>query len=179
MTKILETERLILREFVDEDLEELYRMNSNKEVMKYVGDGSTRTYPQQQEELKRLKQFYVKNPGMGIWATILQEENTFIGGSGLVYYDGTKKIELGYRLLKEYWNQGLATEASRALLRYGFEELGATLIVSSAHPDNVASRRVMEKVGLQFKDIRFQYGCDQAYYEIDRSAYYASLIKDC
>ncbi len=171
MKKVLETQRLLLREFVEEDLEELYRMNSDKEVMKYVGDGSIRTYVEQQEELQKLRQFYVRNPGMGIWATVLKDGNTIAGGAGLVWYDKTRQVELGYRLLKEHWGKGIATEASLALLAYGFNTLGVNLIVSSAHPDNTASRRVIEKAGLTFTTMRCQYGCQQAYYEITRAAY--------
>ncbi len=171
MKHILETQRLLLREFMLQDLEELYRMNSDKQVMKYIGDGSTRTYTGQQEELQKLIGFYVKNPGMGIWAVLLKEENIFAGAAGLVWYDKTDKVEVGYRLLPEHWGKGIAIEATLALLAYGFLVLGLNMIVSSAHPDNTASRRVMEKAGFTFKDIRFQYGCEQAYYEITRTSY--------
>jgi [ribosomal protein S5]-alanine N-acetyltransferase len=173
MKHILETDRLLLREFVQEDFAELFRMNRDKEIMQYVGDGATRNYEEQIDELDRLILNYKKRPGLGIWATLLKESNTFIGGSGLVYYDNTSEIEIGYRMLKEYWNQGYATEASKALLQYGFEQLGLKKIVSSAHTENIASRRVMEKIGLQFKDFRFHYGCRQAYYEMPLEAYIA------
>ena len=166
MKHILETERLLLREFVKEDFLDLFRMNRDKEIMQYVGDGSTRSYEEQIEELDRLILNYAKRPGLGIWATLLKDSHTFIGGSGLVYYDNTPEIEIGYRILKEHWNQGYATEASIALLQYGFEQLGLKKIVSSAHVDNIASRRVMEKIGLKFKDFRFHYSCRQAYYEM-------------
>ena len=166
MKIILDTERLLLREFVQEDFQELFRMNRDKEIMQYVGDGSTRSYEEQIEELDRLILNYAKRPGLGIWATLLKDSHTFIGGSGLVYYDNTPEIEIGYRILKEHWNQGYATEASIALLQYGFEQLDLKKIVSSAHVDNIASRRVMEKIGLKFKDFRFHYSCRQAYYEM-------------
>jgi RimJ/RimL family protein N-acetyltransferase len=148
-------------------------MNADREIMQYVGDGATRSYDEQKEELNRLILNYEKRPGLGIWATLLKNTHTFIGGSGLVYYDNTPEIEIGYRLLKEHWNQGYATEASKALLQYGFEKLGLKKIVSSAHTENAASRRVMEKIGLQFIDYRFHYGCRQAYYEMPLEAYIA------
>ena len=166
MKHILETERLVLREFVKEDFQELFRMNSDAEIMQYVGDGSTRSYEEQIDELDRLIRNYSKRPCLGIWATLLKGTHTFIGGSGLVYYDNTTEIEIGYRILKEHWNKGYATEASKALLRYGFEQLDLKKIVSSAHVDNIASRRVMEKTGLKFRDFRFHYNCMQAYYEM-------------
>lgn len=168
---VLETERLLLREIRPDDLANLYRMNSDPEVMKYVGDGSVRTREQMLKELDMLISHYVRKPGLGIWATELKSNGTFVGASGLVHYDNTPAIEVGYRLLKEHWNKGYATEASRGLLKYGFETLGLEKIVSSAHVDNRASTRVMEKIGMRYVDNRFQYSCMQAYYEIDRNAW--------
>jgi RimJ/RimL family protein N-acetyltransferase len=171
MKIILETERLLLREFCKEDFDELYRMNRDPEIMKFVGDGSTRNHQEQIDELERLIQNYSKRPGLGIWATTLRENGTFVGASGVVYYDNTPEIEIGYRMLKEHWNKGYATEASKVLLKYGFENLALKKMVSSAHVDNVASRRVMEKIGLKFMDFRFHYGCKQAYYELQLDDY--------
>ncbi len=168
---ILETERLLLRQIHKDDYEALFRMNSDPIVMKYVGDGSTRNHEQMGKELEMLISHYIRKPGLGIWATTLKNANVFVGASGLVYYDNTTEIEIGYRFLKEHWNKGYATEASLGLLKYGFETLNLNKIVSSAHPDNRASRRVMEKIGMQYIDNRIQYGCVQAYYKIEVDAY--------
>lgn len=165
--KVLETRRLILREIIIDDFHELYRMNSDPEIMKYVGDGSIRDHQQMINELEMLISHYTRKPGLGIWATILKDTNTFVGASGLVYYDNTPEIEVGYRMLKEHWNKGYATEASFGLLKYGFETLRLNKIVSSAHVENAASRRVMEKIGMTYIDNRTHYGCLQAYYEIE------------
>ncbi|MEJ7643438.1 MAG: GNAT family N-acetyltransferase [Chryseolinea sp.] len=143
--KVVETKRLILREILSSDFDELYRMNSDPIVMKYVGNGSTRSEEQMKIELQMLISHYTRKPGLGIWATILKESDTFLGASGLVYYDNTPEIEIGYRMLKEYWNKGYASEASFGLLNYGFRTLGLKKIVSSAHVENFASRRVLEK----------------------------------
>ena len=169
--KILETERLILRQIDSKDFDALYQMNSDPEVMKYIGDGSIRNHEQMVNELDMLMSYYVKNPGLGIWAMVLKDTKRFVGASGLVYYDGTSEIEMGYRLLKENWNQGYATEVSFGLLKYGFKRLALKKIVSSAHIDNLASRRVMEKIGMRYIDDRLQYGCTQAYYEINADHY--------
>jgi ribosomal-protein-alanine N-acetyltransferase len=168
--KVLETTRLFLRHIVDDDFEELYRMNSDPEVMKYVGDGSTRNRDQMVREMEMLISHYTRKPGLGIWAAVLKETNCLIGASGLVYYDNTPQIEIGYRISKTYWNCGYATEVSVGLLKYGFNTLGLKKIVSSAHVDNSASRRVMEKIGMTFVDNRVHYGCLQAYYEIESGA---------
>ena len=165
--KVLETTRLILREIQKEDFDDLLRMNSDPQVMKYVGDGSTRNHDQMVRELDMLMSHYVRKPGFGIWATIFKENNTFVGASGLVYYDNTPEIEIGYRMLKEHWKKGYATEAAFGLLNYGFTSLRLKKIVSSAHVDNTSSRKVMEKIGMKYIDNRFHYGCLQAYYEIE------------
>jgi RimJ/RimL family protein N-acetyltransferase len=127
-TKILETDRLMLREIRNEDFDELYRMNSDPEVMKYVGDGTTRNYDQMEKEIDMLMSHYIRKPGLGIW--------------------------------------GYATEASYGLLNYGFATLKLAKIVSSAHVDNIASQRVMQKIGMKYIDNRVHYGCLQTYYEI-------------
>jgi RimJ/RimL family protein N-acetyltransferase len=176
--KVLETKRLILRRFRPEDFDELYRMNSDPAIMKYVGNGSTRNHMQIVKELDMLISHYVRKPGLGIWATLLKDSNIFVGASGLVYFDNTEEIEIGYRMLKEYWCQGYATEASVGLLNYGFETLGLKKIVSSAHPENMASRRVMEKIGMSYIDSRFQYDCMQAYYEITAEEYVKVIFND-
>ena len=165
--KLLETTRLILREIQKEDFDDLFRMNRDPQVMKFVGDGSTRNHDQMLRELDMILSHYVRKPGLGIWATILKENNTFVGASGLVYYDNTPEIEIGYRMLKEHWNKGYATEAAFGLLNYGFNSLRLKKIVSSAHVDNIPSRKVMEKIGMNYIDNRFHYGCLQAYYEIE------------
>src|SRR5688500_11027719 len=134
--KVLETKRLILREINSTDFEELYRMNSDPIIMKYVGDGSTRNRAQMVKEWEMLISHYTRKPGLGIWATVLKETDRFVGASGLVYYDNTPEIEIGYRILREHWNKGYATEASFGLLNYGFMALRLGKIVSSAHVDN-------------------------------------------
>jgi len=173
--KILETQRLILREIHPDDIDEIFKMNGDPDVMKYVGDGSVRTYEQMLQEMDMLISHYTRKPGLGIWATILKKTSTFVGASGLVYYDNTPEVEIGYRIQKEHWNRGYATEASVGLLEYGFQNLKLKKIVSSAHVKNLASRRVMEKIGMKYIDDRIQYGCLQAYYEIQEEDNFEKL----
>lgn len=173
---VLQTSRLVLRKVNHGDFADLFRMNSDPLIMKYVGDGSTRDREQMIREMDMLTSCYTRKPGLGIWATVLKETGDFIGASGLVHYDNTPVIEIGYRLLKEHWNKGYATEASLGLLNYGFSNLGLRKIVSSAHVDNIASRRVMEKIGMTYIDNRVHYGCLQAYYEIKRGNYMTAEV---
>ena len=169
--KVLETERLILRHITPADFDDLLKMNSDPEIMQYVGDGSTRSREEMEKEMDMLISHYQRKPGLGIWATELKENSQFVGASGLVYYDNTNEIEVGYRMQKEFWKNGFATEASFGLLDYGFNQLKLPKIVSSAHVANLASRRVMEKIGMTYIDDRHHYGCLQAYYEITANEY--------
>jgi [ribosomal protein S5]-alanine N-acetyltransferase len=168
---LLETQRLILRRITPDDFDNLHRMNSDPVVMKYVGDGTVRNREQMLGEIEMLISHYIRKPGLGVWAVELRDSHVFVGASGLVYYDNTKDIEVGYRFLKEHWNKGYATEAASALLKYGFEKLGLKKIVSSAHMANRASTRVMEKIGMRYVDDRFHYNSMQSYYEISRREY--------
>lgn len=170
-TILLKTKRLILRRITPDDFDDIFSMNSDPEVMKYVGDGSVRTREQMLQEMEMLLSHYIRNPGLGVWAVELNGSREFLGASGLVYYPNSAEVEVGYRFLKEHWNNGYATESAAALLRYGFNTLGLKKIVSSAHIHNRASTRVMEKIGMKFVDNRFNYGCMQAYYEITKAEY--------
>lgn len=79
-------------------------------------------------------------------------------------------------MLKEHWNKGYATEASLGLLKYGFETMGLSKIVPSAHTENFASRKVIEKIGMRYIDDSVHYGCLQAYYEIDAASYFSGQL---
>lgn len=171
---LFETERLLLREFLPEDYDDLFSMNSDPEVMRYLGDGSVRTREQTRAELKRLLSYYHRKPGLGLWATVLKDSYQFIGASGLVYYDDTLEIGLTFLFAKEHWNQGYGTEASRALLKYGFEKLGLQKIVCRACVDNKAAVVVMERIGMRHVDTHSAGGRLQACYELDRNGYKAA-----
>ena len=169
----LETQRLLLREIRPSDFDDLLRMNSDPDIMKYVGDGSVRNDEEMLQEFNMLMSNYARKTGLGILAAELKNSHVFVGAIGLVYYENTTEIEIGYRFLKEHWNKGYATEASLALLQYGFETLGLQKIVASAFVDNSGSTRVMEKIGMRYIDNRLHYGRMQAYYEIERKDFIA------
>ena len=139
----IETARLRLRHLILDDLDALFGIYSNSEVMKYVGNARTKD-----ETLAALVSMIEHwKHGFGMWAIIHKDSSKFIGRCGLCFLDNTPEIELGYTLDKPYWNMGLATEASLAILKYGFEQIGLKQIVAIAKPENIASVRVMRKVG--------------------------------
>lgn len=140
----------MLREIQLEDVNELFRLHSNPEVQKYTGEAPLTSLEEMRAAIARREAHY-REHGFGRWATFIKEENQFVGWAGLAYLPEFDEIDLGYRLLPEFWGQGMATEASEAILQYGFETLGLQRIVAIAMRDNVASIRVMEKVGMQFE----------------------------
>jgi RimJ/RimL family protein N-acetyltransferase len=120
---MLETERLIIRKFTPEDLDELIELRSDDEVIKYLG-GRTLQNPDTIE--KRLR-FYLdcyEKYGFGVCATIWKETGELTGWSGLMPLDGTPEIEVGYGMKKEFWGKGIGYECAAAWLDYGFNEAG-------------------------------------------------------
>jgi RimJ/RimL family protein N-acetyltransferase len=164
----LETARLYLRQFTPDDLDDLYRIYSDPEIMKYVGQG-TRTREETENALYDMLASWEQN-NFGMWALADKMNNRFIGECGLVFLEKTPEVELSYTLDKHYWNRGLAAEASLASLQYGFDVLKLEKIVAVARPENIASQRVMQKVGMKYEKNARYYDSDVVYYSIARSA---------
>ena len=166
---ILETERLILREMTMSDTEDMLRLYSDPEVQQYTGEDIITSVEGIHRKIEEKMDDYEKY-GYGRWITILKEDNQFVGWSGLAYLPEFDETDLGYRFLKEFWGRGLATEASRAILAYAFEQLGLEKIIAIAMKENLASIRVMEKVGMHFdKYAPYEPGSeDVAFYQCDR-----------
>jgi RimJ/RimL family protein N-acetyltransferase len=150
----LTTDRLTLRRFTLEDLDLLYRLYSDPEVMRYVGGVKTRA---QTEALfkSRVLDYYQEFPGLGMWATVERASGACIGTHLLNHIQGETLIQVGYVLFSAYWGRGYATEMSIAILRYGFTELGLPEIFAITDLPNVASQRVLLKAGLERKGERF------------------------
>ena len=146
---MIETERLLLRGWRDEDREPFVRMNADPRVMEFFP--STLTPEETDAGMERLRAHWERH-GFGWWAAELKETGAFLGFIGLAVpgFEAhfTPCVEIGWRLAAEYWGRGLATEGARASLRYGFDVLGLREIVSFTTVGNVRSRRVMEKLGM-------------------------------
>ncbi len=149
---VLRTERLTLRRLVPDDLERLAELYADPEIRRYFPDG-TRTREETREELEWFLHGHPRRPELGLWATVLTESGTFVGRCGLLPWtiDGRDEIELAYLLDKAYWGHGYATEAARGIVRYAFEELGLTRLISLVDPGNTASQRVAERVGMHLE----------------------------
>lgn len=149
----LETNRLIMRPFEERDAEGLFLLDSNPEVMKYVGGVVSTKIEQSQQMIEFIQKQYKEN-GVGRLAVIEKSTNTLIGWSGLKYLtseiNGMKNVyELGYRFLPEYWGKGYATETARAALNYAFNEIKTDVVYAMAVTENTGSNRVLQKLGFE------------------------------
>lgn len=170
--QMIETERLLCRPLTSDDLDQFASINADADVMRYIGDGKPQTRAQTEMRLNAILDHWNQH-GFGLWALVDKASNALIGFCGLQYLDNTAEIEVGYRLAKQYWGMGFATEAAAATLRYAFEVLGLDRIVAVVQPQNFASQSVIEKIGLRYvKDARF-YNSDVEYYAITRSEFEA------
>ena len=148
-TTIIETNRLILRQFTPNDLDALFALYRDPEVRKYFPEG-TLTFEETQEELEWIIDVYYGQYGFGLWATIYKETGAFIGRCGLIPWtiDEQREVEVAYLLDKAYWGQGLATEAAQGIVQYGFEQLQLSRLICLMDPEHRASRKVAEKTGM-------------------------------
>lgn len=142
------TLRLALHEITSYHANELYELDSDPRVMRYIGNGRASTREQIDDAMRRLPRAYALYPGLGTWRATRRDTGDFIGWFALKYVPGTADVEVGYRLRHGMWGRGFATEVARELVRYGFDDLGLKRIIGVTHPDNVASQRVLEKIGL-------------------------------
>ena len=146
---ILETNRLILRHLVNDDLDDLFALYSDPEIRQYFPEGLL-NLAETKEELEWHMNGHPKYPELGLWATIHKETGKFIGRCGLLPWeiDGKLEVEIAYLLDKSFWHQGLATEAAQGILKYGFEKLNLSRLICLIDPENISSQRVAERIGM-------------------------------
>jgi len=140
------TARLALHQFAAADAAGFFALNNDPEVMRYTGDE-----PFADEAAARaflLAYDHYARYGYGRWSLYRRETGEYAGFCGLKYTPEKDEVDLGFRLMRRYWGQGLATEAARAALRLGFERYDLTRIVGRAMAANAASQRVLVKVGM-------------------------------
>jgi ribosomal-protein-alanine N-acetyltransferase len=168
----VETERLILREILPSDAEELFAMDSDPDVHRYLGNKPIQTIEEVQNAIRRIRNQYIEN-GIGRWAVLEKENCDFIGWSGLKleneqrgnhinYYD------LGYRFHNNYWGKGFATEAALASMEFGFSKMGLEVINATADVENAASINVLTKSGLKLLETFDSYDRPHHWFGITR-----------
>lgn len=147
MKIIIETQRLILREFSLKDADKMWELNNDPDVLQYTGDPPFTSVSHAFDFLKNYKDY--KKNGFGRWAVILKETNEFIGWCGLKLNE-EQMVDIGFRFFKEQWNNGFATESAKACLKYGFNDLDLKEIIGRVNPENTASVKVLQKLDMHF-----------------------------
>ena len=165
--QILETPRLILREFQCDDVDALAMTLSDAETMRFYPAPFDRAAVENWISRNRLR--YQKD-GHGLWAMILKSSGELIGDCGLTVQevDGFDEIEIGYHVRRDLWRKGFATEAARACRDFGFARLPVERIISLIRPENLQSRRVAEKNGMTVWEKTMRQNLPHLVYVINR-----------
>ena len=144
---VIETERLILREFTLDDLPEVYELRTNQEIMQHIDRDKMKNLEEARDMVLKMQESYQACTGIN-WGITLKTSPVIIGGCGFwrivrEHY----RAEIGYSLLPDYWNQGIITEAIHAVVHVGFHQVGIHSIEANLNPENKKSARVLEKNG--------------------------------
>ncbi len=172
---MLETERLIIRQFTFDDLDALIELRSDYEVIKHIGKRKM----QNAEAIKKRLQFYIDcyaKYGYGMCALVWKETGEMIGWSGLQPLEETGEMEVAYGMIKNFWRKGIGFECAMAWLEYGFKTVRAERIVAVAAPENVGSWRIMEKCGMKYEKTDKHYGMACKFYAISRDEFLKIVI---
>ena len=146
---IFTSDRLGFRNWLKEDIEQFAKINADLEIMKYFS--KPLTFIESEKQIYRYKKHYDKY-GYNYFATELLDSGEFIGAVGLGYKDYKAKFnpatDIGWRLKKNVWNKGYATEGARKCLEYGFNKLNLKKIISTCTITNIKSENIMKKIGM-------------------------------
>lgn len=160
----LETVRLRLRPFVASDLDALHLLWTNPDVRRYLWD-DVEISRDRAEAVIALSIDSFSSRGFGFWGISLRDNTgNLIGFCGLRVFGDTEDVEILYGIHPSHWGQGLATEASEAVLQFGFQTCGLTKIYAGGDSPNAASFRVMEKLGMTYDGARIVNGMEAVYY---------------
>jgi len=161
MTIFLETSRLLLNApTLEDDVHLIINLRSDPEVMRYMGDGNTQNEAQTYEFLTQAISYYNQYK-MGICSVFEKKSNKFMGQAGLMHLGfntNNEEIEISYRLDKQFWGNGYATEIVSCLVAWGFANLSVDQLIAITYPANIASQRVLTKSGFKYKEKIYWFG---------------------
>jgi ribosomal-protein-alanine N-acetyltransferase len=160
MKIVLETERLLLREMILSDAEAMFKLDSNPNVVKYLGNTPVKSIDECINLIQNVRNQYLKN-GIGRFSVVLKDTDEVIGWAGIKFItepenNQTNFYDLGYRLQEEHWGKGYATEATKAWLDHAFQTMKLPVLVASINVDNFNSNKIVQKFGFQLKS-KFYY----------------------
>ena len=169
MPTLLDTPRLVLREFTLADVDDLLRADGDARVMRYLANGlAPRSRDEVAAGLERAQQNYVERPGYGSLHGSRKDDGRFVGCCGLFPVPEGDDIEIAYRLPVDCWGEGYATELAGAVLRHGFATLGLSRVLGLTWPENGASQRVLVKIGMRPLGTEAHYGRPMQVYVAER-----------
>ena len=181
MEIFIETERTFIRELLPGDDKGMFEMDSDPDVHKYVGKKPVETIERSREVIEFVRKQYLDN-GIGRWAVLEKESGEFMGWTGFklmreTINAHTNFYDFGYRLKRKFWGQGLATESGRGVLEYGIKLLQINEVYAMTDIDNLASKRVLEKLGFIYKG-NFNYDAEPNWRENEEpTAWFEKKIK--
>lgn len=144
---MLETDRLFLRPLVASDADAIYALRSDAEIMRYIREPQNR---RETEKWIRLVSSRWEKDRLGFCGVVEKKSGALTGWCGVWRLSETDEVEIGYAIAKQFWRRGFATEAAEVLLQYAFAHIKPDVITAVAAPENAASRRVMEKIGMKY-----------------------------
>jgi len=174
----LETERLILRDVIETDIDGMFELDTDPLVHKYLGNKPIKTKEKAYEIIQSIHNQY-KELGIGRFAAIEKSSGDFIGWSGLKLNTGEKEAlngktdfyDIGYRFIPRYWGKGYATESSLAAINFGFTTLKIETMYGAAEKANLASNKILKKIGLKFVNEFTYENIPCNWYELKRKDY--------
>ncbi|MEO7768125.1 MAG: GNAT family N-acetyltransferase [Ferruginibacter sp.] len=155
---VLQTPRLLLRQFTEADAPLVHQLNRDPEVVKFVHEPTLQSDEEARNIIVNIIIPQYKN-NLGRWAIHRKDTNEFIGWCGLKYLTQTSEIDLGYRFHQIAWGKGYATESAKYVMEHGFKKLYLKEIVGKAHKENKGSINVLEKIGMQYMGETIEENC--------------------
>ncbi len=166
---LIQTPRLILRRFKEEDLPDYAPILQDERVSKWLGTGVKKNYQDVEHLLRRFEKHWLEK-NYGVWAILLKESQRIIGHCGIQDLDTEGNIELLYALHPAKFGQGYATEAAGAVIAFVKDNLPLSRLCGITYPANEDSRRVLEKLGFLYQGTREFFGMEFSYFELDLPA---------
>jgi len=168
MKKIIESDRVYLRELLLSDVNNMLKLDKDPDVIKYLQPPK----PDEEFYIKNIKvqnTYYNQNPGLGAWTAINKSTGEYIGYFALKYLKDTKDLEISYGLLKEHRKKGYCFEVSKKLVEYAFNNLKVKKLIGIAHPENEASLNVLQKLGMKFMEKKTHFGLPALFHSIENN----------
>lgn len=167
MNVIVETDRLIIREFGEDDVLSLYKIESDTRIIEFIPWSKLSTLNDCKRKIKKFIGDYKKYK-LNSWAVVVKETNEVIGITQLFYSNKIKGVEIGTKILPEYWSMGYASELSRAIVHYGLHELGIDEITAVTDINNAGAIKSLINMGMTLKKYGYYNGSEAAFYSLKK-----------